>query len=61
MTNDLEHPTITALRQNGLPIDEPVTIYCDECGNEIKGEAYEDEEHSTLCLDCLKFLYRRSD
>lgn len=59
MTNSLEHPAITELRNNGLPLAEPITVYCDECGAEIKDEAYTDDTHSYMCLDCLKFLYRR--
>ena len=63
MTNDLEHPTITFLRQNGVPVptyvDSDVT-YCTACGHQIEGQVYEDADHTALCLECLKILHERN-
>ena len=28
-------------------------FYCDDCGEEIDGEVYEDDNYEHCCLDCL--------
>ena len=62
MTNDLEHPSITALRRNGVPVKTSLAVvYCDECGCEIDGDVYQDQYHDSLCLECLKFLCKKGD
>lgn len=58
--DDLEHPDITAIRKTGYPLRyQPVEYYCDECGTVIDDEIYEDEDHKSLCLDCLLALHKK--
>lgn len=40
---------------------EDNTTYCCECGREIKSylDEYADNEHETLCEDCLLMLHKK--
>ena len=54
----IQHPEITWAERTGYPSwGQPRDIQCDECGNIIEDEIYEDEYHETLCLDCLLKLH----
>lgn len=56
----LEHPEITCAERTGYPSwNQPMEIYCGECGQEIEGEIYEDEYYQFLCEKCLKFLHKK--
>lgn len=57
----LEHPEITWAERTGYPsFNQPMAIYCCECGNDITDEdIYEDEEYASLCENCLKRLHRK--
>jgi hypothetical protein len=33
-------------------------VVCENCGDEIKGEIYTDEDYDVLCEDCLLELHR---
>lgn len=54
----MQHPEITWAEKTGYPSwNQPKDIHCDECGDIIDDEVYEDEYHETLCLDCLLNLH----
>ena len=54
----MQHPEITWAERTGYPSwNQPRDIQCDECGDIIEDEVYEDEYHETLCLDCLLKLH----
>ena len=54
----IQHPEITWAERTGYPSwKQPRDIQCDECGDIIEDEIYEDEYHETLCLDCLLKLH----
>lgn len=56
----IEHPDITAIRATGYPLNyQPVEYYCDNCGQEIEDEVYEDFHHHLLCLDCLLAIHKK--
>jgi hypothetical protein len=56
----LEHPDITAIRNYGYPLNHlPVEQWCEECGREIEDEVYEDEDHKSLCVNCLLSLHKK--
>lgn len=55
---DIQHPEITWAERTGYPSwNQPVDIQCDECGNYIEDEIYEDDLHDNLCLHCLLKLH----
>lgn len=57
----LEHPEIGWAERTGYPSwNQPKSLICDDCGNEIEdGEVYEDRLHTTLCRDCLLRLHKK--
>lgn len=57
----LQHPEITWAEQTGYPsFNQPTSIYCCDCGNEITDETiYEDDNYEFLCEYCLKRLHRK--
>ena len=58
----LQHPEITWVERTGYPSwNQPRDIRCDECGDTIEDEVYEDEYHETLCLDCLLKLHLKTE
>lgn len=53
-----DHPEITMAMLTGYPSwNQPRDIRCDECGEVIEDEIYEDELNDNLCLDCLLKLH----
>ena len=60
--NIFDHPEITWAERTGYPSwNQPVDIVCDNCGDIIEDEVYEDELHNCLCLDCLLKLHLKED
>lgn len=58
----MQHPEITWAERTGYPSwNQPVDITCDNCGDIIDDEVYEDEVYSSLCLDCLLKLHLKED
>ena len=54
----IQHPEITWIEQTGYPSwNQPEDLYCDNCGEVIDEEVYEDENNEHLCLDCLLKLH----
>lgn len=54
----MQHPEITWAERTGYPSwNQPVDAVCDNCGEVIDDEVYEDEYHESLCLDCLLKLH----
>ena len=59
---DIQHPEITWAERTGYPSwNQPVEIQCDECGDFIEDEVYEDELHEYLCIDCLLKLHLKGE
>lgn len=53
-----DHPDIVWIERTGYPSwCQPIDIICDNCGDVIEDEVYQDECHDTLCLDCLLKLH----
>lgn len=53
-----DHPEISMAMKTGYPSwNQPSEIRCDNCGDFIEDEVYEDELHDCLCLDCLLKLH----
>lgn len=53
-----DHPDIAMTMRTGYPSwKQPIDIVCDNCGEVIEDEVYQDEYHDTLCLDCLLKLH----
>ena len=62
MMNIPDHPEITWAERTGYPSwNQPSEIRCDNCGDIIDGEVYEDEYNESLCLDCLLKLHLKED
>ena len=58
----IQHPDITWAEATGYPSwNQPKDIYCDDCGDVIDGEIYEDETYETLCLYCLLKRHLKED
>ena len=54
----LQHPEIECAMMTGYPSwNQPREIQCDNCGDIIEDEVYEDEYNEHLCLDCLLKLH----
>jgi formylmethanofuran dehydrogenase subunit E len=54
----MQLPEITWAERTGYPSwNQPGDICCDECGEVIEDEVYEDEHNENLCLDCLLKLH----
>jgi hypothetical protein len=55
-----ENPEIEWALRTGYPSwNQYQLIYCDECGDEIEGTAYEDDRHEYLCESCLLALHEK--
>lgn len=53
-----DHPEIESALRTGYPTwNQPEDIVCDNCGDYIEDEVYEDETYEHLCLDCLLKLH----
>ena len=62
MLNIPDHPEITWAERTGYPSwNQPSETRCDNCGDIIDGEVYEDEYNENLCLDCLLKLHLKED
>lgn len=60
MFNLLDHPDIDYIMKNGHPRGyEPTTYFCDECGEELGDDIFEDDVHEYLCAKCLLKLYEK--
>jgi hypothetical protein len=58
----IQHPEITWAEKTGYPSwNQPKDIVCDDCGDVIDGEIYEDETYETLCLYCLLKRHLKED
>lgn len=58
----MQHPEITWAELTGYPSwNQPKEVRCDNCGDIIDGEVYEDEYNGNLCLDCLLSLHLKED
>ena len=54
----LQHPEITWIERTGYPSwNQLKDTVCDNCGDVIEDEVYEDEYNEHLCLDCLLKLH----
>ena len=62
MWNCPDHPEIVSAMKTGYSKwSQPETIYCQECGCEINGHIYEDENHEYLCEGCLLYFHRKEE
>jgi hypothetical protein len=58
----LEHPEIDWAIRTGYPSwNQPRELRCDNCGDIIDDEVYEDEYNESLCLDCLLSLHLKKE
>ena len=58
----LQHPEIECALATGYPSwNQPREILCDNCGDIIDDEVYEDEYNENLCLDCLLSLHLKKE
>lgn len=49
-----DHPEIEMAMRTGYPSwNQPVDVVCEDCGDIVDGDAYEDETYNCLCLSCL--------
>ncbi len=56
-----EHPDIQYAHRTGYPSwGQPEIVHCCECGEEIEGDIYEDEQNVSLCEYCLLRLHRKA-
>ena len=56
-----DHPEIVWCERTGYPsYNQPILLYCDECGRDITDETvYDDECHTVLCERCLLKLHEK--
>jgi hypothetical protein len=55
-----DHPDIQSIERTGYPQDnQPVPIYCGECGCELQDDVYEDNYYDYLCERCLLRLHKK--
>ena len=55
-----DHPQVRWIEQTGYPSwNQPVEVYCCECGCELEDEIYEDEKYEYLCENCLLMLHKK--
>ena len=58
----IQHPEIDWAMRTGYPSwNQPSEIRCENCGDIIDNEVYEDEYHESLCLDCLLSLHLKKE
>ena len=58
MMNIPDHPEIESALRTGYPTwNQAEDIVCDNCGDYIEDEVYEDEIYEHLCIDCLLKLH----
>lgn len=55
-----DHPEIACAMRTGYPSwNQDVMYYCDECGDTLEGDVYEDRDHKFLCETCLLRLHKK--
>lgn len=55
----MEHPEIRCMELTGYPSWFQWNHYCEECGQLLKDEMYEDTTHDYLCRSCLLTLHEK--